>query len=80
MHVLFKKDENTYVTNIRHKNALEKASKSITDAIQSAEMNMALDFIEVDIKDTYEFLGEISGDTLEENVIDKIFSNFCLGK
>lgn len=75
-----KKDENTYVTNIRHKNALEKASKSITDAIQSTEMNMALDFIEVDIKDTYEFLGEISGDTLEENVIDKIFSNFCLGK
>lgn len=75
-----KKDENTYVTNIRHKNALEKASKSITDAIQSAEVNMALDFIEVDIKDTYEFLGEITGDTLEENVIDKIFSNFCLGK
>jgi tRNA modification GTPase len=75
-----KKDENTYVTNIRHKDALERASKSIADAIGSTEMNMALDFIEVDIKDTYEFLGEISGDTLEENVIDKIFSNFCLGK
>lgn len=75
-----KKDENTYVTNIRHKDALEKASQSIADAIQSTEMDMALDFIEVDIKNTYEFLGEISGDTLEENVIDKIFSNFCLGK
>jgi tRNA modification GTPase len=75
-----KKDESTYVTNIRHKDALEKASQSIADAIQSTEMDMALDFIEVDIKNTYEFLGEISGDTLEENVIDKIFSNFCLGK
>jgi len=75
-----KKDESTYVTNIRHKDALERASKSISDAIGSTEMDMALDFIEVDIKDTYEFLGEISGDTLEENVIDKIFSNFCLGK
>ena len=75
-----KKDENTYVTNIRHKDALERASKSIEDAIESTKMDMALDFIEVDIKNTYEYLGEISGDTLEENVIDKIFSNFCLGK
>jgi len=75
-----KKDENTYVTNIRHKDALERASQSIADAIGSTEIDMALDFIEVDIKNTYEYLGEISGDTLEENVIDKIFSNFCLGK
>lgn len=75
-----KKDESTYVTNIRHKHALEKASQAIADAIDSTRAEMALDFIEVDIKNTYEYLGEISGDTLEENVIDKIFSNFCLGK
>lgn len=75
-----KKDENTYVTNIRHKDALERASHSIEDAINATKMEIALDFIEVDIKNTYEYLGEISGDTLEENVIDKIFSNFCLGK
>ncbi len=75
-----KQNENVYITNARHKNALERANNSIEDAIQSVELNMALDFIEVDVKNTYEYLGEISGETLEENIVDKIFSNFCLGK
>ncbi len=41
---------------------------------------MPYDFIEVDIKNIYEYLGEISGETIEEDIVSKIFSNFCLGK
>jgi len=72
--------ENAYVSNIRHIRALEKASDSITSAIQAAESGMPYDFIEVDTKDTYEALGEISGETIEDDMLTKIFSNFCLGK
>ncbi len=68
------------VTNIRHKNALERALGSIKDCIKSIKERFALDFIEVDVKDAWEALGEISGDTLGEDILDHIFSNFCIGK
>lgn len=68
------------VTNIRHKNSLERALQSIIEGIEAIEKKMPLDFVEVDIKNTWEALGEISGDTVAEDIIDHIFSNFCLGK
>lgn len=68
------------VTNIRHKNQLIKAKKNIEDGIEGIDLNMPLDCIEVDIKSCWENLGEISGDTVGEDILDKIFSEFCIGK
>ncbi len=75
-----KSQENTMVTNVRHKNALENALKSIDEAIGAIERDMYFDIIAVDLNDCMEYLGEITGDKINEDVIDKIFANFCLGK
>lgn len=68
------------VTNVRHKNQLIKAKKNIEDGINGIRSNMPLDCIEVDIKDCWDNLGEISGDTVGEDILDRIFSDFCIGK
>ncbi|KXG73846.1 tRNA uridine-5-carboxymethylaminomethyl(34) synthesis GTPase MnmE [Thermotalea metallivorans] len=68
------------VTNVRHQNALERAKKNMEDAIKAIQRNMPLDFVEVDVKNCWENLGEITGDTVDEDIIDRIFANFCLGK
>ncbi|MGL5640743.1 MAG: tRNA uridine-5-carboxymethylaminomethyl(34) synthesis GTPase MnmE [Paraclostridium sp.] len=68
------------VTNSRHKDALYKAKQSIADAIMAIESYMPLDFIEVDFKNIWDYLGYINGDTLTEDLLDTIFSNFCIGK
>lgn len=73
-------DSGIVINNIRHKNQLEKAKKNIDDVIEAAEMNVPIDCIEVDLKNCWENLGEISGDTIGEDILDKIFSEFCLGK
>jgi tRNA modification GTPase len=72
--------ENAYVSNMRHIRALEQAKTSIRSAIDATQAGMPYDFIEVDTKDTYEYLGEITGETVEDDMMTKIFSNFCLGK
>lgn len=75
-----KTSETALVSNVRHLNALNKALKAITDAIRVTEEGMPYDFIEVDLKNVYEHLGEITGESLEEDLVNKIFANFCLGK
>lgn len=75
-----KSDDNSMVTNVRHIDTLEKAHKSISDALDAVKQGLAYDFIEVDMKNCYDYLGEIIGETVEDDLIDKIFSNFCLGK
>ncbi|MDM8535046.1 tRNA uridine-5-carboxymethylaminomethyl(34) synthesis GTPase MnmE, partial [Clostridiaceae bacterium HSG29] len=75
-----KSSENEYITNIRHISLIKKTFNSIKAAINATESEIGYDFIEVDIKDAYDYLGEITGETIGEDVIDKIFSNFCLGK
>ena len=73
------KDE-VMVTKLRHKDQLLKAKKNIVDAINGIELNVPLDCIEVDVKNCWTNLGEISGDTVSEDIIDKVFSEFCIGK
>lgn len=68
------------VTNSRHKDALYKAKQAIEDAIMAIESYMPLDFIEVDFKNIWDYLGYINGDTVTEDLLDTIFSNFCIGK
>ncbi|ABR50863.1 tRNA modification GTPase TrmE [Alkaliphilus metalliredigens QYMF] len=68
------------VTNVRHKNALERALESLTDGVQAIKQKMPLDFVEVDVKNAWDALGEITGDTVGEDLLDHIFQNFCIGK
>jgi len=75
-----KQAEQGLVSNVRHITALENALNSIEDALKTAEMAMPYDFVQVDVINTYNYLGEIIGETIEEDVVKKIFSNFCLGK
>lgn len=73
-------NEDVIVANVRHKNQLVKAKRNIEDALRSLNMMMPIDCIEVDLKNCWSNLGEITGDTVAENIIDKIFENFCIGK
>ena len=75
-----KNSSDLVVTNSRHKDALYKAKQSIDDAIMAIESYMPLDFIEVDFKNIWDYLGYINGDTVTEDLLDTIFSNFCIGK
>jgi len=75
-----KQSDSMVVTNVRHKNILEEAYKSISDAIESTEMEQALEFIEIDINHAYEELGLIIGEEVEDDIINEVFSRFCLGK
>lgn len=68
------------VTNVRHKSALEKALQSIEECIKAIKAQLPLDFVEVDVRNTWEALGEITGDTVGEDLLDHIFKNFCIGK
>lgn len=75
-----KNSSNLIITNSRHKDALLKAYESINDAIKAIEDRMPYDFIEVDFKNIWDYLGYINGDTVREDLLDTIFANFCIGK
>ncbi|HBV22815.1 MAG TPA: tRNA uridine-5-carboxymethylaminomethyl(34) synthesis GTPase MnmE [Jeotgalicoccus sp.] len=72
--------DSTYVSNNRHINLLEQAKVSIEDAISSAAMDVPVDIIQIDLIKTWELLGEVIGEDVSEQLIDKLFSQFCLGK
>lgn len=75
-----KSSSSLVITNSRHKDALFKAYNSINDAIIGIEQRLPYDFIEVDFKNIWDYLGYINGDTVQEDLLDTIFSNFCIGK
>lgn len=68
------------ITNERHKNQIKKAKESIKNAIKTIKEQMPLDIITIYIKQALEDLGEITGDNVSEDIINEIFSKFCLGK
>lgn len=70
----------TYVSNIRHIQLLKKAKQALEDAMNGIELGMPLDIVQIDVTRTWEFLGEIIGDTASDSLIDQLFSQFCLGK
>jgi len=70
----------TYVTNARHIALLNQALQSINDAIDAVQAGLPIDMAQIDIRKTWELLGEIVGDTVSESLIDQLFSQFCLGK
>lgn len=75
-----KSPSNVIITNSRHKDALYRAMKSAEDAMRAIEDRMPLDFVEVDLKNIWDYLGYINGDTVSEDLLDNIFHNFCIGK
>lgn len=74
------KQESDWVTDVRHKDMLIQAEKSIKDAIDMTKQRQAMDFVEVDIRNSWELLGSIIGETVSEDIIEEVFSRFCLGK
>lgn len=70
----------TYVSNIRHIHLLKQAAGSLEEALSAAEQMVPIDMIQIDIRNAWEELGEIIGDSVGESLIDQIFSQFCLGK
>lgn len=73
-------DSSVVVTNLRHKNQLEKALVNMESALNDIRAQVPLDCIEVDLRDCWENLGEILGETIGEDILDKIFAEFCIGK
>ncbi|MFJ8528936.1 tRNA uridine-5-carboxymethylaminomethyl(34) synthesis GTPase MnmE [Bacillus sp. NPDC094106] len=70
----------TYVSNARHIGLLTQAEKTIGDAIEAIGNGVPIDMVQIDLTRTWEILGEITGDTVHESLIDQLFSQFCLGK
>lgn len=68
------------ITNMRHKTALQNALESIILAEQSFKDGMPEDFLSIDLMNAYEQLGFIIGESLEEDLVNKIFQEFCMGK
>jgi tRNA modification GTPase len=68
------------ITNNRHKEALIRAERHLGEALDALDASMPLDMVTIDIRNVWEALGEITGESLTENLIDKIFMEFCLGK
>ena len=75
-----KADHMDIITNIRHKELLVDAKKCVEDGIIMSCRREAMDFIDVDVRHAWELLGDILGETVTEDIIDAVFSKFCLGK
>lgn len=70
----------TYVSNARHIALLHQAKEAVEEAIHGAEAGVPVDMVQIDVTRTWEILGEIIGDTVQESLINQLFSQFCLGK
>ena len=73
-------NEEIYITNARQKNALVNALESMKKVIESIEKGMPEDFYSIDLMDAYEELGNITGESMGEDLVNEIFSKFCMGK
>lgn len=73
-------DNSVIITNMRHLAALTSAKEAVSRALKSVTSGMPQDFAALDIHDAAAFLGEITGDTVSEDIVTEIFHNFCVGK
>lgn len=73
-------DNDVIITNLRHKNLISKAIENVKKAKNTVEENMPIDIIAIFIKDILEDLGNITGEIVTDDIINEIFSKFCLGK
>lgn len=73
-------NDQVYITNVRHKEALSDAITSLKQVLQSIEDEMPEDFLSIDLMNAYERLGEITGESVGEDLVNTIFAEFCMGK
>jgi tRNA modification GTPase len=73
-------NDQVYITNIRHKTAIASALESLRMVMTSIENGMPEDFFSIDLMAAYEALGTIIGESVEEDLVNTIFSDFCMGK
>lgn len=73
-------NDEVYITNIRHKEAILDAKKSMLEVRKSLEMNMPEDFYSIDLMSAYTSLGQIIGEEVGDDLVNEIFSKFCMGK
>lgn len=73
-------DNDVIITNLRHKNLISKAIENVKKARDTVNENMPIDIIAIFIKDILEDLGNITGEFVTDDIINEIFSKFCLGK
>ena len=75
-----KQEDSVLLTNVRHKALLDCAKKSICDAMTLIDLREPLEVIEIDVNNAYTLLGEITGESVSDDIIDEVFKRFCLGK
>ena len=68
------------ITNIRHRDIINKAISSLESSLNDMESGVPIDCFEVDLRNAWEILGEITGETVDDDVLNKIFKDFCIGK
>ncbi|MGN0166334.1 MAG: tRNA uridine-5-carboxymethylaminomethyl(34) synthesis GTPase MnmE [Lachnospiraceae bacterium] len=73
-------NDEVYITSMRHKECLVDAKKSLERVIESIDMEMSEDFFTIDLMNAYSSLGYIIGEETDEDLINKIFKDFCMGK
>jgi len=73
-------DGEVIITNIRHKTQVSNSINNLNEAINSININLPIDIVSIYIKQTLEDLGKITGENVSEDIINEIFSRFCLGK
>lgn len=73
-------NDEIYITNIRHKEAIKASIESLTLVLNSINEGLPEDFFSIDLMNAYQVLGSMIGESVGEDLIDKIFSDFCMGK
>jgi tRNA modification GTPase len=68
------------VTSVRHQEALRRAAEHLRVSYLPLQQSMPLDFVSIDLRAAYDTLGEITGETASDDLLDRIFSEFCIGK
>src|SRR3989440_396049 len=68
------------VTSMRHQEALRRATEHLRASLVPLEQGLPLDFVSIDLRAAYDTLGEITGETASDDLLDRIFSEFCIGK
>jgi tRNA modification GTPase len=76
---VYQKDS-LFVTNARHKDALNNAASEVKEAIAVLNESKAVDLTEINVKAAFDYLGEITGETVTDDILDRVFSRFCVGK
>jgi tRNA modification GTPase len=72
--------ESALVTSARHQEALRRAAENLSASSISLEQRLPLDFVSIDLRAAYDALGEVTGETASDDLLDRIFSEFCIGK